>query len=128
MIVTVVGALGGLEFVKWISTRKSQSRMEAAKAQSEETSANSAREKLCEDTITFLQTQLHDKELRFAEQTDLLRSTTAHELELTRRVGELEQNLILTRCDLTACPHRQPPFPWQQTPQCVVAEGNAICE
>lgn len=109
-IVTILGALGGLEAVKWFFTRKSVSRMASAKAQNEETAAAGAREKLYEDTILFLQQQLKEKEERFADQTERLRRSTTAELRLTRKVGELETRLAVVRCDRIACSRRIPPF------------------
>ena len=54
-IATVLGAMGGLEFLKWLFTHKSVRRMASAQASGEETNAAASREKLYEDTILFLQ-------------------------------------------------------------------------
>lgn len=115
IIATVLGAMGGLEFLKWLFTHKSVRRMASAQASGEETNAAASREKLYEDTILFLQTQLKEKEERFAHQTEQLRQSTASELELTRKVGELEIRVLSTRCDLLNCKDRRPPLPWQNS-------------
>lgn len=117
MLLQVIGAVGGLEAVKWIATRKSAGRMARAQAISEESSALSAREKLYEDTILFLQNQLKEKEERFALQTDELRKATASELQLTRRIGSLELRLQSCRCDRFSCRERIPPLWNEESPE-----------
>lgn len=110
MMMQLLAALGGLEAVKWVMTRKSASRIARAQAFTEEQNALSAREKLYEDTILFLQSQLKEKEERFASQTEQLRAAMAAELSLTRRLGELELRLQACRCDKIDCRHRVPPL------------------
>ncbi|MCM1376957.1 MAG: hypothetical protein NC097_04895 [Clostridium sp.] len=110
MMIQLLGAIGGLEAIKWLMNRKNASRIVRAQAMTEEQSALSAREKLYEDTILFLQQQLKEKEERFAQQTELLRQSTSSELELTRQLGQLELRLQRCRCDKFNCADRQPPL------------------
>ncbi|MBD5186459.1 MAG: hypothetical protein K2G11_06840 [Muribaculaceae bacterium] len=108
-LLTTLSACGGLEVVKWLFNRRTQNRISEAKASIEETSAESARRKLDQETVVFLQNQLSSQEERFAQQSDLLHKATERELELTRNVAALELELQSTRCDVADCPSRHPP-------------------
>lgn len=111
ILLAVVGALGGLEAVKWWATRRSTGRSAVAEADSAQTQALAAREHLYEDTITFLQNQLRDKEERFAALNAQLHKSMASELLLTRQLGEMEVKYLSSRCDIVECLHRHPPLP-----------------
>lgn len=117
IMIQLIGAFGGLEALKWLLTRKSAGRLARAQAMNEESAALKAREKLYEDTILFLQTQLKEKEERFSHQTELLRKATAAELELTRKLGELQLRLQSCRCDKYRCPDREPPLFNEREPE-----------
>ena len=65
-IATIIGAIGGWEMIKYFLNRKTNKRKEEAEADSVEFG-------VLRDTVEFLQQQLHDKEERFAAQTDRLR-------------------------------------------------------
>lgn len=110
-ILAVVTALGGLEAIKWWSTRRSAGQKARADADSQQTAAFAAREHLYEETITFLQNQLRDKEERYAALTAQLHTSMAHELSLTRQLGEMEVKYLSSRCDITECTRRRPPLP-----------------
>lgn len=99
--VTVITALGGFEFVKWAATRKYGKRKEEAEADDSEFG-------VLRKQVEFLQEQLLKKEERFAAQTDVLRATTARELELTRRVAALEVERGLKLCEKRNCANREP--------------------
>lgn len=99
--VTVITALGGFEFVKWVATRKYGERKEEAEADDSEFG-------VLRKQVEFLQEQLLKKEERFAAQTDVLRATTARELELTRRVAALEVERGLKLCEKRNCTNREP--------------------
>lgn len=101
-LITVVTAFGGIEVVKYIANRKSNSRIAEAEA-------DGAEFQTIQTTVEFLQRQLQEKEERFANQTDRLRVTQDDlfkEREL-RHAAELE--LAMQRCDDHECPYRQPP-------------------
>lgn len=99
--VTVITALGGFEFVKWVATRKYGKRKDEAEADDSEFG-------VLRKQVEFLQEQLLKKEERFAAQTDVLRATTARELELTRRVAALEVERGLKLCEKRNCANREP--------------------
>lgn len=101
-IIAIITALGGIETVKFFLNRKTNSRIALAEAQAAEFHT-------LQETVVFLQHQLQEKEERFANQTDRLRSTQDDlfkEREL-RHKAELE--LALKRCDDQYCPFRRPP-------------------
>lgn len=109
-LLTIIAALGGLELIKWFATRKSTGRMAGAQADREQISALAARERLYEDTISFLQTQLIEKEKLLASLQERLQKSTESELLLTRLRGETEIKYLSTRCDKTDCQFREPPL------------------
>jgi len=99
--VTVITSLGGFEFIKWAVTRKYGKRVDEATADDSEFG-------VLRKQIEFLQEQLLKKEERFASQTDVLRATTARELELTRKVSVLETERALKLCERRNCASREP--------------------
>lgn len=118
MIIAVATAFGGLEALKWWTTRRSARQSAVAEADHSQTDAFAARERLYEDTITFLQAQLRDKEERFAALTDRLHAAMEAELDLTRRLGEMELRYLSSRCDAYDCPRRRPPLPGKNANDC----------
>lgn len=101
IIATVLTALGGFEFVKWLVARKTGKRVEEATADESEFS-------VLRKQVEFLQEQLLKKEERFAEQTDMLRKVTARELELTRENTMLKTERSLKLCERRMCAERMP--------------------
>lgn len=101
-IIAVVGALGGIELVKWLSTRKAQER----KADIE---ADHGEFDVLRETNEFLQKQLLAEEQRFAEQTTRLREITADLLANERELGNCKVEIERLRCTDLACPYRRPP-------------------
>lgn len=108
-IIAVVGALGGIELIKWLSTRKAQAR----KADIE---ADRGEFELLKDLAMFLQQQLQDKEVRFAEQTSRLREITAELLADERERGNIKTELERFRCTDLPCPYRRPPNAYTPPP------------
>lgn len=105
-IIAILGGIGGLEFIKWLFTRKRAARSDEFK--------------LLRETNEFLQTQQLEKEKRFAEQTQVLRATQRDLLETTKReadsgiahareIAALNVELARVRCEDTDCPFRLPP-------------------
>lgn len=113
VLIAVIGALGGLECVKWFFNRKTNSRIALAEAESAEFHH-------LQETNEWLQKQMQAKEERFAEQTQLVRKQNTEILELTakmaesdiahtREIAELKIELVKVRCDDESCPFRKPP-------------------
>ena len=101
IILSIIGAIGGWEAVRYLINRKSNKRKEEAEA-------DSAEFNVLRDTMVFLQEQLNEKEQRFAEQTSILRNTQSEVLDLTKNKGELELELQRYRCVVPKCASRQP--------------------
>ena len=105
-IITLIIGIGGLqgliELARWWRSRKTQDRRDAAEAKSSEF-------KVLQDITEFLQSQLKEKEERFAEQTALVRQQNRELLEAERKISELSIELANVRCDDKKCPFRQPP-------------------
>lgn len=101
VIISIIGAIGGWEAVRYLINRKSNKRKEEAEADAVEFN-------VLRDTMLFLQEQLNEKEQRFAEQTELLRQKQSDVLELTKQLGEVELELQRYRCVVPKCGNRQP--------------------
>lgn len=100
-ILTIVTTLGGWETVKYFINRKSNRRIAEAKADGSEFT-------VLRDTVVFLQEQLHKKEERFAEQTDVIRKLTGENLALTRENAMLKAEIGLKLCERRNCGNREP--------------------
>lgn len=101
IIASVIGVLGGWEAIKYFINRKTNARKAEAEADSVEFS-------VLRDTVEFLETQLKEKEERFAEQTNLVRQLNTEVLELTKKNGQLELDLSQYRCIVKRCGNREP--------------------
>lgn len=103
MLATIIASLGGLELVKFLFNRKSQSRLADAEA-------DSAEFKQLREYNEFLQAQLQDKEERFVSQTGRLRATQDELFKERDLRHDIELQLVQKRCDrITQCPFRIPP-------------------
>ena len=100
-LVTILTALGGWEFVKYLINRKSNARISEAEA-------DSAEFHVLKEHIEFLQEQNKQKEERFADQTQLVRNLNNEVLELTKKNGSLELDLQKYRCIRPKCQQREP--------------------
>lgn len=101
IVVAVLGAIGGWEALRYIINRKSNKRIEEAKADGSEFS-------VLKDTNIFLQQQLQYKEERFAEQTALVRKLNNENLALTADVSMLRAERALKLCERRNCASREP--------------------
>lgn len=113
IIGTTLGGQGIVELVKWWKNRKTESRIAETHADGEEF-------KTISQTNLFLQQQLQEKEERFAQQTNLVRSLNAEVIQLTKEKAKVELDferykaekkleLERVRCNDQPCPWRQPP-------------------
>ncbi|MBQ8969150.1 MAG: hypothetical protein IJ064_05410 [Bacteroidaceae bacterium] len=107
-ICSAVGAVGGLELIKYLLNLKTNKRKEEVEADSLEFS-------VLKDTVKFLQEQLHeqvqqdaDKEKRFVEQTQRLRKVQDDNYQLLKDKSKLELELQTYRCVVKKCPNREP--------------------
>lgn len=117
ILALIIGAMGGFEFIKWLwnqfFNRKNNARMAEADADSSEFH-------VLREQIQFLQEQLKEKEVRFAEQTDLVRKQNAEIFDLTSKLAEteikfakdmaeMEIQMVKVKCVDEHCPFRLPP-------------------
>lgn len=105
-LIMLVGSLGGLELLKWGWNVVANRRTDARKADSE---ADASEFRVLQEAMLFLQTQLSDKEKRFAEQTALVRQLNREVIGLEQQKAVLEVELVRVRCDDERCPFRMPP-------------------
>lgn len=114
-VAALLMALGGLEFLKWLWTRKSKARMAAAEADAAELKASADEYHLLKERIDNLNEQLVSKEKRFDEQTQLLRQTNKELLDeikqnglLSAKIAALEAERAMKLCQVRNCPKREP--------------------
>lgn len=114
-VVSLLAALGGLEFLKWLWTRKSKARLAAAEADAAELKASADEYHLLKERIDNLNQQLANKENRFDEQTQLLRQTNKELLEqikenglLAAKIAALEAERAMKLCQVRNCAKREP--------------------
>lgn len=104
-ILTIVGAMGGIEGIKWgiraWVNRKTDARKEDAQADVEEFKA-------LREYNEFLQKQLSDKEERFVEQTGRLRQIQDELFTLKESYSNVKLELALKRCERKQCGEREP--------------------
>ena len=108
-ICSAVGAVGGLELIKYLLNLKTNKRKEEAEADSMEFS-------VLKEAFHFLQEQLRqqvindaEKEKRFVEQTERLRSVQDEKFTLMEKNAKLELELQKYKCVKERCGNRQPP-------------------
>ena len=101
----IIGALGGLEAIKWgvnfYINRKTNARIEDA-------NSDSAEFKTLREYNEFLQKQLSDKEGRFVEQTNRLRIAQDELFAAKEDISNLKLELALKRCEKKRCGDREP--------------------
>lgn len=114
-VISLLAALGGLEFLKWLWTRKSKARLAAAEADAAELKASADEYHLLKERIDNLNEQLSNKEKRFDEQTQLLRQTNKDLLEqikenglLAAKIAALEAERAMKLCQVRNCIKREP--------------------
>ena len=101
VIASVLTACGGWEAIKYLLNKETNKRIAEAEADSVEFS-------VLRQTVEFLQTQLREKEERFAQQTELVRKLNAEVLELTKEKGKVDLELQTYRCIRKKCGEREP--------------------
>lgn len=90
----ILGAVGGLDFIKWLFNRKRIGKSEDYK--------------LLKETNEFLQQQLKVANEQYADQTQRLRTFQDELIEERELRHKLEMELERTRCRRGTCPARQP--------------------
>lgn len=114
---TVGGAYGGLELIKYLVNMIFNRKNNARIADSE---ADKSEFHVLREQVLFLQEQLKEKEVRFSEQTDLVRKQNCEILDLTSKlataeiehakvIADYEIMLVQVKCEDKTCPFRIPP-------------------
>lgn len=114
-VVSLIAALGGLEFLKWLWTRKSKARMAAAEADVAELKAEKDEYYLLRERLEFMDKQMIGKEQRFDEQTAVLRDVQKQLNEeiknnglLSAEIAALKAELAMKLCQVRNCSRREP--------------------
>ena len=104
-ILAIIGAMGGIEGIKWgiraWANRKTNARIADAQADVEEFKA-------LREYSEFLQKQLSEKEERFVEQTGRLRQVQDELFTLKESYSDVKIELALKRCEKKKCGDREP--------------------
>lgn len=113
-ILSIAGAFGGLELLKWLFSLKSNRKREETEIADNLEDLMAKRLKAFEDSITFLQQQLRDKETQLSELSGKYQESLDRTIELTKSLGEMKLKYQSTRCDRKSCTERKPPFRWMK--------------
>ena len=104
-ILAIIGAMGGIEGIKWgiraWVNRKTNARIADAQADVEEFKA-------LREYNEVLQKQLSEKEERFVEQTGRLRQVQDELFTLKESYSDVKIELALKRCEKKKCGDREP--------------------
>lgn len=114
IFLSIAGAFGGLEALKWLANVRSSRRKAASEAAGSVEEVVAKRTQCLEDSILFLQNQLRDKEKQFAELSTRHQEALERQLKLTHSLGEMKLKYRSTRCDHKECTNRKPPFQWMK--------------
>lgn len=114
-ILTIASAFGGLELLKWLYTRKSKGRLAQAEADIADIKTRSDEYQLLKERLDYLNSQMLDKEKRFAEQTDHVRKLTREVIDKEIEIGNYKAEIAslqaerkMKLCERRGCQQRQP--------------------
>lgn len=108
-------ALGGWKFVEWLLNRNSNKRIAAANAESIELKNERDEFHFLRERLEYKDEAMMEKEKRFIEQTELVRSLNRQLLDQTiengkiqARISALEAERAMKLCEKRGCLQRQP--------------------
>ncbi len=104
-LTTILGALGGLEFIKWLAGRQAYVRRENATARDAELTVH-------EKQIDRYEQRLAQRDAKVDAIYKDLREEQRKNLEYLERINRLElekELLTLQKCEVRGCPTRKPP-------------------
>lgn len=114
-IITLVGALGGLELVKWLYTRKSKAKVEEAEAEVARVRADADEYHLIRERLDLLNKDMIEKEKRFMEQTNHVRELNRQLIDKEVEIGNYKAEISALKaerqmklCQVRGCANRQP--------------------
>lgn len=114
MLLSVAGAFGGLELLKWLFSLKTSRKKADAEIADNLEDVISKRMKGYEDTVNFMQTQLREKDEQIKELSEKYQESLSRTIDLTKKHGEMKLKYQQTRCDRKSCADRKPPFKWMK--------------
>ena len=110
-----ITALGGWEFVKWLLNRESNERIAQANAENFELKNEVDEFHFLRERLEFKEKEMLEKEKRFVEQPELVRTLNRQLLDQTiengklqARISELEAERKMKLCEKRGCIERQP--------------------
>lgn len=113
--ITILGTLGGFEFIKWLFNRKPNRRVANAQAEAAEVKAEADEFHLYRERLELADRQLLEKEQRFHEQTVLVRDLNKQLVQkvteigtLQSRISALEAERAMKLCERRGCLERKP--------------------
>ena len=111
----MLAALGGFKFVEWLFTRKSNGRIAEANAEAAELKNERDEFHFLRERLEYKDEAMMEKEKRFIEQTELVRSLNRQLLDQTiengklqARISALEAERAMKLCEKRGCAQRQP--------------------
>lgn len=114
-IITIIGALGGLELIKWLYTRKSKAKVEEAKAEVARVRADADEYHLIRERLDLLNKDMIEKEKRFMEQTNHVRELNRQLIDKEVEIGNYKAEISALKaerqmklCQVRGCANRQP--------------------
>lgn len=114
-IVSIIGALGGFELIKWLYTRKSKAKVEEAEAEIKRVKAEADEYHLIRERLDYLNKEMNEKEKRFTEQNEYVRKLNKELIDKETEIGnhksrisELETERSMKLCQVRGCANRQP--------------------
>jgi GTP1/Obg family GTP-binding protein len=114
-IITIAGALGGLELIKWLYTRKSKAKVEEAEAEVARVRADADEYHLIRERLDLLNKDMIEKEKRFMEQTNHVRELNRQLIDKEVEIGNYKAEISALKaerqmklCERRGCQQRQP--------------------
>lgn len=114
-LIAILGAMGGWELVKWLLTRRANRKIATATADQAEIQTEEAEFVYLRKRIEFCEQQMAEKERRFADQTEVLRTAQRELLDMTIENGKLLAEIAALKaeramklCERKGCGQRQP--------------------
>ena len=111
----MLAALGGFKFVEWLFTRKSNGRIAEATAEAAELKNERDEFHFLRERLEYKDAAMMEKEKRFIEQTELVRSLNRQLLDQTiengklmAKIRELEVERRMKLCERKGCVNREP--------------------
>ena len=111
----MLAALGGVKFVEWLFTRKSNGRIAEANAEAAELKNERDEFHFLRERLEYKDAAMMEKEKRFIEQTELVRSLNRQLLDQTiengklmAKIRELEVERRMKLCERKGCVNREP--------------------